>query len=115
MLRRVQGSAADTWSGASYERIAETFATIHDRAVEEFAAGRDVRLLDVGCRTGGVDTSGNQLVKARHAAQTEGLDIRSGEGDCEQLPYADAEGVYREFLAPRVLERDYVLVLGTRR
>ena len=38
MLRRVSGSAADLWSGASYERIAETFAPIHDRIVEELAA-----------------------------------------------------------------------------
>ena len=38
MLRRV--SAADTWSGASYERIAETFASIHDRVVEAVAVSR---------------------------------------------------------------------------
>ena len=64
MLRCVAVSVADIWSGASYERLAETYAPIHDRVVE-----------------------------AR----------------------AYAEGVYREFLAPGVLEREYVLVLGTRR
>ena len=104
MLRRVSGSVADTWSGASYERIAETFAPIHDRVVEALAIGPGARVLDVACGTGGValraaragadvagiDISADQLAKARRAAQEEGLAIRFDEGDCQELPYGDA-------------------------
>jgi SAM-dependent methyltransferase len=103
MLRRV--SAADTWSGASYERIAETFAPIHDRIVAALALQPGARMLDVACGTGGValraaragatvtgiDISADQLAKARRAAEEEGLAIQFEEGDCQELPYGDAE------------------------
>ena len=105
MLSRVTGSVADAWSGASYERIAETFAPIHDRVVEALAIEPGMHVLDVACGTGGVtlraaragaevvgiDISADQLAKARRAADAEGLAIRFDEGDCQQLPYADAE------------------------
>lgn len=98
-------SAADTWSGASYERIAETFTAIHDRVVESLAIEPGARVLDVACGTGGValraaragakvtgiDISADQLAKARHAAEEEGLAIRFAEGDCQELPYGDGE------------------------
>jgi len=101
----VTGSVADSWSGASYERIAETFAPIHDRVVAALAIEPGVRVLDVACGTGGValraaragadvvgiDISADQLAKAREAASREGLEIRFDEGDCQELPYADAE------------------------
>ena len=99
------GSAADVWSGASYERIAETFAPIHDRVVAALAPGPGMRLLDVACGTGGValraartgadvvgiDISTDQLEKARRAAAAAGLAIRFDEGDAQELPYAAAE------------------------
>jgi SAM-dependent methyltransferase len=101
----VPGSTADVWSGATYERLAETFAPIHDRviAVLELEPGSPV--LDVACGTGGValraaragaavvgiDISADQLAKARAAAAAEGLEIQFDEGDCQDLPYADAE------------------------
>jgi SAM-dependent methyltransferase len=105
MLLRVTGSVADSWSGASYERIAETFAPIHDRVVAALAVEPGLRVLDVACGTGGValraaragaevvgiDISADQLAKAREAAAAEGLEIRFDEGDCQELPYADAE------------------------
>jgi len=105
MLRAVSASVADSWSGASYERIAETFASIHDRVVAALAAGPGTRLLDVACGTGGValraahagadvvgiDISADQLAKARSAAREQGLDVRFDEGDCQELPYLDGE------------------------
>jgi SAM-dependent methyltransferase len=105
MLRRVSGSVADVWSGASYERIAETFAPIHDRVVAALELVPGVGVLDVACGTGGValraaraganvvgvDLSADQLTKARHAAEAEGLAIRFDEGDCQELPYGRGE------------------------
>jgi SAM-dependent methyltransferase len=102
---KVTGSVADSWSGASYERIAETFAPIHDSIVDALAIGPGARVLDVACGTGGValraaragadvvgiDISADQLAKARSAAEAEGLDIQFDEGDCQELPYGDAE------------------------
>ncbi|MFL5915327.1 MAG: class I SAM-dependent methyltransferase [Gaiellaceae bacterium] len=96
--------AAEVWSGASYERIAETFAAIHDRVVAALSIQSGDRVLDVACGTGGValraaragadavgiDISADQLEKARRAA-AEGLAIRFDEGDAQRLPYADAE------------------------
>ena len=80
------GSAADFWSGSSYERIAETYAPIHDRVVASLAIEPGTRVLDVACGTGGValraartgaevvgvDITADQLAKARHAADEEG-------------------------------------------
>lgn len=99
----VAGSAADIWSGASYERIAETFAPIHDRLVDALGIASGSRVLDVACGTGGValraaragagvtgiDISTDQLAKARRAAEAEGLAVRFDEGDCQELPYAE--------------------------
>jgi ubiquinone/menaquinone biosynthesis C-methylase UbiE len=64
-----------------------------------------MRVLDVACGTGavalraaragadvvGIDISADQLAKARGAAAVEGLEIRFDEGDCQELPYGDAE------------------------
>ncbi|HLY86784.1 MAG TPA: methyltransferase domain-containing protein [Gaiellaceae bacterium] len=99
----MSGSGADAWSGASYERLAETYAAIHDRIVAALALKPGTRMLDVACGTGGValraaragadvvgiDISADQLAKARRAAEEEGLEIQFDEGDCEALPYWD--------------------------
>jgi ubiquinone/menaquinone biosynthesis C-methylase UbiE len=105
MLRRVSGSVSDTWSGATYERLAEVYSPIHDRVVAALALEPGTRLLDAACGTGGIalraaeagadvvgiDISADQLVKARRAADAAGLSIRFDEGDCQELPYGDAE------------------------
>jgi SAM-dependent methyltransferase len=105
MLGRVSGSVADSWSGASYERMAETYAPIHDRVVEALAIEPNARVVDVACGTGAIalraaragadvtaiDISDGQLAKARDAADAAGLAIRFDEGNCEELPYGDAE------------------------
>jgi ubiquinone/menaquinone biosynthesis C-methylase UbiE len=99
----VTGSTADVWSGATYERLAETFAPIHDRVVQLLALEPGSRVLDVACGTGGIalraaragaevvgiDISADQLAKASRAAAGEGLEIRFDEGDCQDLPYED--------------------------
>lgn len=96
--------AAELWSGASYERIAETFAPIHDRVLGTLALRAGQRVLDLACGTGqlalraarsgaevvGLDISRDQLAKARRAAAEAGLDVRFDEGDCQALPYPDA-------------------------
>lgn len=96
---------ADVWSGATYERIAETFAPIHDRVVDAFELAAGDRLLDVACGTGGVavraarrgadvvgiDISCDQLEKAKALAAAEGLAIEYDEGDCQDLPYRDGD------------------------
>jgi ubiquinone/menaquinone biosynthesis C-methylase UbiE len=101
----VVGADAAVWSGASYERLAETYAPIHDRVVAALALEPGTHMLDVACGTGavalraaraggavvGIDISADQLAKARRAAESEGLAIRFEEGDCQQLPYSDAE------------------------
>lgn len=96
---------ASLWSGATYERIAESLAPIHARIVETLAPAPGDRLLDLACGTGGVallaartgaevvglDISPEQLAKARAAADEAGFSIRFDEGDCEELPYGDGE------------------------
>lgn len=95
---------ADRWGGADYERLAATFAAIHDRVVAALDLRPGDRLLDVACGTGalalraarggaevtGIDVSPDQLAKARFAAADEGLDVRFDEGDAQALPYQDA-------------------------
>ena len=97
-------STADAWSGASYERIAEAFAPVHEGIVERLEVRPGERFLDLACGTGGValvaaragadvtgvDFSADQIVKAREAAEAAGLSIRYDEGDAQALPYADA-------------------------
>jgi ubiquinone/menaquinone biosynthesis C-methylase UbiE len=97
-------SASELWSGASYERIAATFAPIHDRIVRELAPRPGEAFLDLACGNGGIallaarsgaavtglDISADQLAKARAAADQEGLALTLDDGDCQALPYVDA-------------------------
>jgi SAM-dependent methyltransferase len=96
--------AADAWGGATYERIAEAFAPVHEGMVERLDLQPGERFLDLACGTGGValaaaragadvtglDISADQIAKARRAAEDEGFAIRFDEGDAQALPYDDA-------------------------
>jgi SAM-dependent methyltransferase len=96
--------AAARWSGADYERVAETFAPIHDRIVELLALRPGARFLDVATGTGGValraarkgadvvgqDISADQLGKARAAAEAAGIAAEWIECDCQDMPLPDA-------------------------
>jgi SAM-dependent methyltransferase len=96
--------AADAWGGATYERIAEAFAPVHQGMVERLDLQPGEQFLDLACGTGGValvaaragadvtglDISADQIAKARAAAEDEGLAIRFDEGDAEMLPYDEA-------------------------
>jgi SAM-dependent methyltransferase len=95
--------AASAWSGATYERIAESFAPIHAALVQALEPKAGERFLDIATGTGGValaaaraaaevtglDISADQLAKARTAAEAEGLPIRFDEGDTQELPYEE--------------------------
>jgi ubiquinone/menaquinone biosynthesis C-methylase UbiE len=95
--------AASAWSGATYERIAESFTPIHVALVEALEPRPGERFLDVATGTGGValpaaragaevtglDISADQLAKARTAAEAEGLPIRFDEGDAQELRYEE--------------------------
>jgi SAM-dependent methyltransferase len=50
-----------------------------------------LRAARAGADVIGIDISADQLAKARRAAEAEGLAIRFEEGDCQELPYGDAE------------------------
>ena len=107
--KAIEGSglsdAADAWSGATYERIAEAFVADPpaDGRGARARAGRAVsrprlryrrRRADRrprGAEVSGLDISADQLAKARAAAEAEGLPIRFDEGDAQALPYADGE------------------------
>ena len=101
---RLSQDSAAVWGGASYERIAEAFAPIHERIVAALAPRPGEQFLDLACGTGGValiaarrgaevtglDLSPGQLEKARAAATEAGLPIQFDVGDCQSLPYGDA-------------------------
>ena len=92
------------WSGATYERVAETFVPIHARVVDALSPRSGERFLDLACGTGdmailaakagaevtGLDISADQLEKARTAATAVGVRVRFDEGDVQELPYEDA-------------------------
>jgi ubiquinone/menaquinone biosynthesis C-methylase UbiE len=91
------------WAQGDYERVAATFASIHDEFVAGLAPRADERWLDVGTGTGevalraaragahviGLDITPALLEQARVKADAAGLPIELVEGDVQSLPFAD--------------------------
>jgi SAM-dependent methyltransferase len=95
---------AVAWDAAPFERIAETFADIHDRLIAGLAPQPGETWLDVATGTGplavraaragmtvvGVDLAPTLLATGRRLAAAEGLRIRFAVCDCERLPHRTA-------------------------
>jgi SAM-dependent methyltransferase len=95
---------AAAWGAAPFERVTETFATIHDRLIAALDPRPGETWLDLATGTGpialraaragaavtGLDLAPPLLETARRLAAAESLSIRFEAGDCERLPYPDA-------------------------
>ena len=92
------------WGSAPWERVAETFADLHDDLVARLGPRRGERWLDLATGTGavavratragaevtGLDLAPALIETAKRLAAEEVLLIRFDVGDCENLPYGDA-------------------------
>jgi SAM-dependent methyltransferase len=109
-----------TWVSGDFGKIAESFTV----GAAEFVARLDLkpgtRVLDAACGSGnqsipaalagasvtGVDIAPNLLEQAQNWAQSEGLEIKFGEYDVENLPYNNGEfdvvmSMFGAMFAPR--------------
>jgi SAM-dependent methyltransferase len=93
------------WGNGPFERITETGTGAHDDLVARLAPQPGERWLDVACGTGaltfraakrGADVTGLDLApamveRARELAAEQRLDVQLEVGDCEELPYGNAD------------------------
>jgi SAM-dependent methyltransferase len=93
------------WGNGSFERVGESAAPAHDELVDRLAPESGERWLDVACGTGaialrasrrgadvtGVDLAPALVARARELAAEQGLDVEFDVGDCEELPYGNAD------------------------
>jgi SAM-dependent methyltransferase len=93
------------WGNGPFERVAETAAGAYDDLVSRLAPQEGERWLDIACGTGavalraakaGAKVTGSDLApalveRARELASEEGLDVDFEVGDCEELPYGNAD------------------------
>jgi SAM-dependent methyltransferase len=93
------------WGNGPFERVAETAAGAYDDLVSQLAPQDGERWLDIACGTGavalraakaGAKVTGSDLApalveRARELAAEEGLDVDFEVGDCEELPYGNAD------------------------
>ena len=93
------------WGNGPFERIGATGTIAYDDLVDRLAPEPGERWLDIACGTGaiafraakrgaevtGVDLAPALVERARELAAEEGLDVRLDVGDCEQLPYGNAD------------------------
>lgn len=92
------------WGSAPWERVAETFADLHDDLVARLRPQRGEQWLDLATGTGAVairasragahvtalDLAPALIETAKRLAADQTLSIRFDVGDCEKVPYADA-------------------------
>lgn len=93
------------WGNGPFERISETGTVAYEDLVRRLAPEPGERWLDVACGTGavafraarrgavvtGIDLAPALVERARELAAEEGLDVELEVGDCEQLPYGNAD------------------------
>jgi SAM-dependent methyltransferase len=91
------------WGNGPYQRVSDTIADVHARAVERLDPWPNDRWLDLACGTGpvaelaaargarvtGIDLSPALIETARERAADRALDIDYRVGDCESLDVAD--------------------------
>jgi SAM-dependent methyltransferase len=109
-----------TWISGDFGKIAESFAAGAAEFVEGLNLKPGMRVLDAACGSGnqsipaaragasvtGVDIAPNLLEQAQEWAQSEGLDIKFGEYDVENLPFDNGEfdivmSMFGAMFAPR--------------
>jgi len=93
------------WGNGPFERISETGTVAYEDLVGRLAPDSGERWLDVACGTGavafraarrgavvtGIDLAPALVERAQELAAEEGLDVALEVGDCEQLPYGNAD------------------------
>ena len=93
------------WGNGPFERIAETGTVAYDEVVDRLAPEPGERWLDIACGTGavalraaqrgadvtGIDLAPALVARAKELAAEKGLDVDFDVGDCEALPYGNAD------------------------
>jgi SAM-dependent methyltransferase len=95
---------SEMWGAAPFEAIADTVVPIYEDLIEHLGVNEGESWLDLATGTGGValrvarrgavvtgqDLAPALIETAQRLAAAEGLRITFEQGDCENLPYADA-------------------------
>src|SRR5215204_308579 len=111
-----------TWVSGDFGKIAESFAVGAAEFVESLKLRTGMRVLDAACGSGnqsipaaragaevaGIDIAPNLLEQAQAWANSEGLEIKFGEYDVENMPYNNGEfdvvmSMFGAMFAPRPL------------
>lgn len=93
------------WGNGPFERISETGTAAYDELVSRLAPQAEDRWLDVACGTGavslraaragaqvtGLDLAPALVARAKELAAEAGLEVELEVGDCEELPYGNAD------------------------
>jgi len=93
------------WGNGPFERVSENAAPAHDDLVARLDPRSGERWLDVACGTGaiasraaargaeviGIDLAPALIARAKELAREQGLELKLQVGDCEELPYGNAD------------------------